>query len=73
MANKKKLDLRFNQVKENIKVMCKGLRSLEDCGLTEDLLVLMLVDQTSLNKTQCREVIDALPRLETAYLKHPGK
>jgi len=73
MAKKKALDLRFKQVQEDIRTMCKGLRSLEECGLTDDLLVLMLVDQTGLNKTQIRAVIDALPRLETAYLKHPGK
>ena len=69
MKKAKKLDLRFKEVQDNIKTMCKGLRSLEECGLKEDLLVLMLVDQTGLNKTQCRAVLEALPRLEKAYLK----
>lgn len=69
MAKQKKLDLRFKEVHENIKVMCEGLRSLEECGLKEDILVLMLVDQTKLTKTQIRSVLEALPRLEEAYLK----
>jgi len=64
-----KLDLRFKQVKENIVTMCEGLRSLSECGLKDDLLILMLMDQTGLNKTQCRQVLHALPRLEKAYLK----
>lgn len=72
MKNKQatvKMDLRFNEVHENIKIMCEGLRSLEKTGLKTELLVLMLADQTGLNKTQCRAVLNALPRLEKAYLK----
>ena len=65
----KKLDLRFNEVHQNIKIMCEGLRSLSQSGLKNNLLILMLMDQTGLNKTQCRAVLDALPRLERAYLK----
>lgn len=63
------MDLRFKKVHEEISIMCRGLRSLEQCGLKEDLLVLMLMDQTGLNKTQIRKVLKALPRLEKAYLK----
>jgi hypothetical protein len=64
-----KLDLRFTEVHENIKKMCEGLRSLADSGLKDDLLVLMLMDQTGLNKTQIRTVVNALPKLEKIYLK----
>lgn len=67
----KKLDLRFNEVHENIRTLCEGLRSLQTTGLKTELLVLMLMDFTGLNKTQCRAVFDALPKLEKAYLKSP--
>jgi hypothetical protein len=69
MAKVKKLDLRFKEVHVNIKTMCNGLRTLEECGLKDDLLILMLMDQTGLNKTQVRSILKALPRLEQAYLK----
>lgn len=66
---KKKLDLRFKEVHDNIKIMCEGIKSIEQCGLKTELLILMLQDQTGLNKTVCRAVFNALPRLEKTYLK----
>jgi len=68
-APQKKLDLRYAEIHENIKTMCEGLRSLERCGLKTELLVLMLQDQTGLNKGECRRVFIALSRLERAYCK----
>jgi len=64
-----KIDLRFNQIRENIKILSEGLRSLESCGIKTDLLVLMLMDQTKLNRTECQAVLKALSRLEQDYLK----
>lgn len=66
-----KLDLRFQKTRDEIREVCRGLRSLEQCGLKTDLLVLMLNDATGVNKTQCRAILDALPRLESKYLKGP--
>jgi hypothetical protein len=66
---KKKLDLRFNEVHENIRTMCEGLKTLSESGLKEDLLVLMLHDTTGVTKTDIRCILKALPLLEKRYLK----
>lgn len=64
-----KLDLRFKEVHDNIKIMCEGLQTLSECGLKEDLLVLMLNDMTGVTKTDIRSILRALPRLQSTYLK----
>lgn len=65
----KKLDLRMNETKEQLKEVCRGLRTIQESGLKTDLVVLMLQDMTSLNKTQVKEILYALPKMESRYLK----
>lgn len=64
-----KLDLRFKKTRDEIREVCKGLRSLEQCGLKTDLLVLMLQDMTGICKRDCKSILAALPRLEARYTK----
>ena len=65
----KKLDLRMTETHDRIRIMCAGLKTIEQSGIRQDLIVLMLQDTTGLGKPAIRAMLNALPRLEKRYLK----
>lgn len=67
--SKNKLDLRMKDTQENIRQMCKGLKTIADSGIKQDLIVLMLKDMTNVNKADIIAILNALPRMEKRYLK----
>jgi len=67
--SKNKLDLRMKETQENLSKMCKGLKTLTDCGIKRDLIVLMLKDMTNVNKSDIIAILEALPKMEQRYLK----
>lgn len=67
---KKKIDLRFNDHKEAIIEMANAV---ENCSLSNRALALLIADSCRVTMTQAMEVIEALPRLSTRYLKIRGE
>ena len=46
-----------------------GIEELNDCGLTEDCVVLLLHDATKVPKGQIRKVLEAAPLLAERYVR----
>ena len=68
MKYRKKIDLRFNDVKEAI-IEIKN--TLQNCPLTNDALAVLIANSSKggISKTQALAVLDNMAKLEKHYLK----
>lgn len=67
MAQKQKIDMRYNDVKEAIKKISNTIRNT---ALTDEAIAVLVSNESKkISKTQVLEVLKQLPRLEKIYLK----